>query len=94
MPSEEKVPITIQITAETREILTRVACSLVYGEEDRLPYGRIVTAMTKWFEDNDEWEDIADEIRADIGREAQERSVRDRERKRKSTKLITEGVGR
>jgi hypothetical protein len=74
--------------------MTRVACNLVYGEEDRLPYGRIVTAMTKWFEDNDEWEDITDEIRADIAREAQERRVRDRERKRKSRKLITEGIGR
>ena len=82
MTEEENVPFSIQITPEARKILEREACKLVYGEDDRLPLGRIVTAMTMWLEDNLKWKDIRDEIRAAFAREAQERRVRDRERKR------------
>lgn len=78
----EKVPFTVNITPEARKILERVACSLVYGEEDRLPLGRMITAMTLWFEDNGVWEHIRKEIQADFAREARERRERDRERKR------------
>jgi hypothetical protein len=82
MTEEENVPLSIHITLEARKILEREACKLVYGEDDRLPLGRVVTAMTLWFEDNLKWNDIRDEIRAAFAREAQERRVRDRERKR------------
>jgi hypothetical protein len=82
MTGEGNVPFSINITPAARKILEREACKLVYGPEDRLPLGRIVTAMTLWFEENVEWEDIRDEIRTVFAREAQERRVRDRERKR------------
>lgn len=82
MTEEENVPFSIHITLEASKILEREACKLVYSEDDRLPLGRIVTAMTLWFEENLKWKDIRDEIRAAFAREAQERRVRDRERKR------------
>jgi hypothetical protein len=44
--------------------------------------------MTLWFEENVEWEDIRDEIRAALAREAQECRVRDRERKRAAKRRI------
>jgi uncharacterized protein YdaU (DUF1376 family) len=47
--------------------------------------GRIVTAMTLWFEENDEWDDIREAIRANRARQAWERRERDRERKRHKT---------
>ena len=82
MTEEGNVPFSIQITPEARRILEREACKLVYGEDDRLPLGRIVTTMTLWFEDNLKWKEIREEIRAALARETQERRVRDRERKR------------
>jgi hypothetical protein len=76
------VPLTVNIGPEARKILEQVARGLVYDEGDRLPFGRIITTMTLWFEDNAKWEDIRNAIRADFAREAQERRKRDRERKR------------
>jgi hypothetical protein len=55
MTGEKKIPFSINISPEARKILEREACRLVYGPEDRLPLGRIVTAMTLWFEENVEW---------------------------------------
>ena len=74
-------PLTVRIAPEARKILDRVATSLVYDEKDRLPLGRIVTAMVKFLEEDD-WDAIKKIIRADFAREAHERRVRDRERKR------------
>jgi hypothetical protein len=82
MTEEGNVPFSIHITPEARRILEREACKLVYGEDDRLPLGRIVTTMTLWFEDNLKWKEIREEIRAALASETQERRVRDRERKR------------
>ena len=73
--------LTVRIAPEARKILDRVANSLVYDEKDRLPLGRIVTAMVKFLEEDD-WDAIKKIIRADFAREAHERRVRDRERKR------------
>jgi hypothetical protein len=80
MTEEGNIPL--HITPEARRILEREACKLVYGEDDRLPLGRIVTTITLWFEDNLKWKEIREEIRAALARETQERRVRDRERKR------------
>jgi len=77
----EMSPLTVRIAPDARKILDRVACSLVYDEKDRLPLGRIVTAMVKFLEEDD-WDAIKKIIRADFAREAHERCVRDRERKR------------
>jgi len=74
-------PLTVRITPAARNILDRVANSLVH-EKDRLPLGRIVTAMVKFLEEDERWEAITEIIRADFAREAHERRVRDRERKR------------
>jgi hypothetical protein len=82
MTEERNIPFSIHIAPEARRILEREACKLVYGEDDRLPLGRIVTTMTLWFEDNLKWKEIREEIRAALARETQERRVRDRERKR------------
>jgi len=79
------VRLEVNISREARKILEREACLLVYGEQDQLPLGRIVTAMTLWFEENTEWDEIRETIRADRAREAQERRERDRERKRRKT---------
>jgi hypothetical protein len=87
MTGEGNVPFSVSISREARQILEREACKLVYGPEDRLPLGRIVTAMTMWFEENLGWTNIRDEIRAALAREAQERRVRDRERKRTAKRL-------
>lgn len=46
--------------------------------------GRIINAMILWFEDHNHRQEIQEEIRADFAREAEERRIRDRERKRKS----------
>ena len=73
--------LTVRIAPEARKILDRVANSLVYDEKDRLPLGRIVTAMVKFLK-KDDWDAITKIIRADFAREAHERRVRDRERKR------------
>ena len=73
--------LTVRIAPEARKILDRVANSLVH-EKDRLPLGRIVTAMVKFLEEDERWEAITDITRADREREASERRVRDRERKR------------
>ena len=77
----EMSPLTVRIAPDARKILDRVANSLVYDEKDRLPLGRIVTAMVKFLEEDD-WDAIKKIIRADFAREAHERRVRDRERKR------------
>jgi hypothetical protein len=77
------VPLTVRISPEAREFLERAACKIVHDEGDRLPLGRLVTAMTLWFEDNKKWEELQNEIRADFAREEQERRKRDRERKRR-----------
>jgi len=74
-------PLTVRITPAARNILDRVANSLVH-EKDRLPLGRIVTAMVKFLEEDECWDAITKIIRADFAREAHERRVRDRERKR------------
>jgi len=74
--------LTVRIAPEARKILDRVANSLVYDEKDRLPLGRIVTAMVKFLEEDECWDAITKIIRADFAREAHERLVRDRERKR------------
>jgi hypothetical protein len=75
--------LTVRIAPEARKILDRVANSLVYDEKDRLPLGRIITAMVKFLEEDDDcWDAITKIIRADFAREAHERRVRDRERKR------------
>jgi hypothetical protein len=76
------LPLTLRISPEARKILDRVGNSLVYDEKDRLPLGRIVTAMVKFLEEHECWEAITKIIRADFDREAHERRVRDRERKR------------
>jgi hypothetical protein len=78
-----KVPLTVRITPEARKILQRVAKSIVCDEEDRLPLGRMITAMIVWFEENTEWDEIKDAILAEWGREVQKRRVRDRQRKRR-----------
>jgi hypothetical protein len=75
--------LSITISEEAREILDRVAASLVHNERDRLPLGRVVAAMTLWFEENNEWDDITEAIRDDYADEAQRRRERDRERKRR-----------
>jgi hypothetical protein len=75
-------PLTVRIAPEARKILDQVADSLVYDEKDRLPLGRIVTAMVNFLEEDDCWDAIRKTIRADFAREAHERRVRDRERKR------------
>ena len=75
------VPLTVNISPAARKILDRVACRIVYDERDRLPLGRMISAMILWFQDNDKWEGIQATIRADFAREAQERRKRDRERK-------------
>jgi hypothetical protein len=75
------VPFHANIDPVARKILERVACSVVYNERDRLPYGRILTAMTLWFEDHEKWEEIRKTIRADFARETQQQRERDRERK-------------
>jgi hypothetical protein len=74
--------LTVRIAPEARKILDEVANSLVYDEEDRVPLGRIVTAMIMFMEENGRWDAIREIIRADFAREAHERRVRDRERKR------------
>jgi hypothetical protein len=76
------VPFHANINPLARKILERVASSLVYNEGDQLPYGRIITAMTLWFEDHKKWDEIQKTIRADFAREAQQRRQRDRERER------------
>jgi hypothetical protein len=78
------LPLTVRIGPKARKILERMAWRIVYNEEDRLPLGRIINAMILWFEDHNQWEEIQEEIRADFAREAEERRIRDRERKRKS----------
>jgi hypothetical protein len=73
-----------------------VANRLVYDEEDRLPLGRIVTAMVNFLEEDD-WDAITKIVRADFAREAHERRVRDRERKRpkwNSTSDPTQVIGK
>ena len=75
-------PLTVRIAPEARKILDRVATSLVYDEKDRLPLGRIVTAIIMFLQENGGWDAIKEIIRADFAREAHERRVRDRERKR------------
>jgi hypothetical protein len=77
------VPLTVRITGEARQCLERAACRIVYDERDRLPLGRLVTAMVLWFEDNNGWQALQKEIRADLAREQHERRKRDRERKRR-----------
>jgi hypothetical protein len=77
------VSLTVRISPEAREILERAACKIVHDEGDRLPFGRLVTAMILWFEENNEWEELQEKIRADIAREEHERRKRDRERKRR-----------
>ena len=74
--------LTVRIAPEARKILDRVANSLVYDEKDRLPLGRIVTAIIMFLQQNGCWDAIKEIIRADFAREAHERRVRDRERKR------------
>jgi hypothetical protein len=49
-----------------------VAHSVIYNEEDQLPLGRTITAMTLDFEEMDEWDNIRERIRADRAREAQD----------------------
>ena len=78
----EMSPLTVRIAPDARKILDRVACSLVYDEKDRLPLGRIVTAIIMFLQQNGRWDAIKEIIRADFAREAHERLVRDRERKR------------
>src|SRR6516225_7525919 len=75
-------PLTVRIAPEARKILDRVATSLVYDEKDRLPLGRIVTAIIMFLQQNGRWDAIKEIIRADFAREAHERRIRDRERKR------------
>ena len=89
---EKNVPFSANISPEARKILERVACSLVYNERDRLPYGRVITAMTLWFEDNDAWDDIREAIRADRAREAQERRERDRDRQQRKKARAAKGT--
>jgi hypothetical protein len=83
---KENVPINYNFSAEAKKILEREACKLVYNEEDQLPYGRVITAMTLWLDDHNKWNEIRETIRADRAREAQERRERDRERKRKKAR--------
>jgi hypothetical protein len=78
-----KIPLTVRITPDARKILQRAANSIVRDEEERLPLGRMITAMIVWFEENTEWAEIKDAILAEWGREAQKRRVRDRQRKRR-----------
>ena len=80
-------PLTVRIAPEARKILDGVANSLVYDEKDRLPLGRIVTAMIMFLEEDRSWDAIRKIIRADFAREAHERRVRDRERKRPSPNI-------
>jgi hypothetical protein len=87
-------PLTVRITPEARKILERVGNSLV-DQKDRLPLGRIVTAMVKFLEEDECWDAITEIIRADFAREAHERRVRDRERKRpKRTAGVIRGRGK
>jgi hypothetical protein len=79
----ETIPLTVRITPNARKIMERVADSIVYDKKERLPLGRMITAMILWFEDNTEWAEIKDAILAEWGREAQKRRARDRQRKRR-----------
>jgi hypothetical protein len=82
--------LAVRVDPEARKILERVACKVVYHEDDRLPLGKIITAMILWFEDNVEWEEIEEAVRADWDREVAERKRRDRKRKRdEKAKRIT-----
>jgi hypothetical protein len=85
MKTEGQVWLGVDISPETRKILEREACLLVYDAEDQLPLGRIVTAMILWFEEYNEWDEIRETIRADRAREAQER--REREKKAESERI-------
>lgn len=77
------VPLTVRITPEARQCLERAACRIVYDERDRLPLGRLVTAMILWFEENpEELDELQSDMQAAFAREQHERRKRDRERKR------------
>jgi hypothetical protein len=70
MKTEGQVWLGVDISPETRKILEREACLLVYDAEDQLPLGRIVTAMILWFEEYNEWDEIRETIRAGKPRSA------------------------
>jgi hypothetical protein len=80
----DSVRLSVNISPESRQILERVAARVHYNEGGQLPLGQIVTAMIEWFEDEEEWDEIEENVRTQFVRKVQERKERDRERKRKA----------
>jgi len=81
--SKNSVPLSVNITPFARELLESVAARCLYNEGGQLPLGQVVTAMAEWFEDENEWEDVEERVRAQFAGKVQRRKQRDRERKRK-----------
>jgi hypothetical protein len=77
------VSINANVRPETRQKMEAVLRE-IYGERKRLPFGRLIDEMVSWCDDN-EWDEVADELREQLDRQDAERFRKDRERKRKQS---------
>jgi len=86
---EQKIPLTLAITPEARDLLEEWADSVV-GQGDRKPLGFIVTELILECQESGRWADIERRLRdkyfEDVWRRREKRRRWDRNRKAKLRK--------